>query len=184
MLQKSIWKILCVLVFLLILTTPALAGGWAVVTLDKVPPEVRAGTPLSLGFMVRQHGQTPADWVTPFLVAHNRTTGESLRIQAHNEGAAGHFTVDVTFPSEGVWDWEISPEPLVGTVQFEPLTVLAPMPGQPAAQPAPAVSAPADPMASVRISLRWTAVALLLAALGTAALSLNRQRKVAKVGNW
>lgn len=168
-------KALLIVGLLLAMAGPGLAGGWAVVTLDDVPTEVRAGAPLSLGFMVRQHGQTPADWVTPFLVAQNRTTGESLRIQAHNEGAAGHFTVDVAFPSEGVWDWEISPEPLAGTVQFEPLTVQAALPGQPAA--APSVSVPANATASLRMGLRWTAVALLLAAAGTAALSLNRQRK-------
>jgi len=37
-------------------SAPALAGGWAVVTLDTLPAAPRAGQTLSLGFMVRQHG--------------------------------------------------------------------------------------------------------------------------------
>ena len=48
--------ILAVLLALLFVVPSALAGGWAVVTLDQLPAEVRQGQSLRLGFMVRQHG--------------------------------------------------------------------------------------------------------------------------------
>lgn len=102
------------------------AGGWAVVTLDSLPRDVRAGqTTLTLGFMVRQHGITPNSQVEPVLTARNRAGGETVRAEARQVGETGHFVVNVTFPSAGVWEWEIEPYPFAAT-KFEPLTVLAP----------------------------------------------------------
>jgi hypothetical protein len=107
----------------------ASAGGWAVVTLDTLPGEVRAGETLELGFMVRQHGQTPVDvhiWEgrMPSLTATHAESGETITAVARKEGVEGHYAVSVTFPREGVWNWQIAPEPFAPT-RFEPLTVLA-----------------------------------------------------------
>ena len=47
-----------------LLSLPALAwlaGGWAVVTVEQLPDYVEAGKPLTLTFMVRQHGVTPLE---------------------------------------------------------------------------------------------------------------------------
>ncbi|HEX6288561.1 MAG TPA: hypothetical protein VFZ66_05185 [Herpetosiphonaceae bacterium] len=121
MLRRSVWQWLLVAA-MLALTTPALAGGWAVVTLDSLPSDMQAGKALSLGFMVRQHGVTPIDTnpfgteaLQPLLMARNTTTGETLEATARKEGPVGHFVVDVTFPSAGSWEIEIIPPPFEGT---------------------------------------------------------------------
>jgi hypothetical protein len=133
-------------VSMLLLTSPAFAGGWAVVTLDTLPQEVRAGQALHLGFMVRQHGQTPISSVEPFLLATNKDTDEMLRIDGRQAGAVGHFEVDVTFPSAGTWEWQITPKPF-GPTEFAPLSVLpaataSQQAAQPVTQPAPVTTAP------------------------------------------
>jgi len=61
MLRRSIFGFWAAIVALLALATPALAGGWAVVTLDSLPREVRAGASFQLGFTVLQHGKTPTN---------------------------------------------------------------------------------------------------------------------------
>src|SRR4029453_17945769 len=116
------------LVALVLLASPALAGGWVVITLDSLPQEVRAGQTLHLGFMARQHGKTPNSELDAYLVARKSASasgtfdrvlgvttahakGTELRVQARQEGAAGHYVVDVTFPEAGTWEWEIVPEP-------------------------------------------------------------------------
>ena len=120
----------------LVLVAPAQAGGWAVVTLDSLPREVRAGQRIEIGFVVRQHGQKPTNQdldgkpLKPILVASKqattaatsnggsqvqvaaRTSGaakgeETIRVAARQEGATGHFVADVTFPGDGVWAWQI-----------------------------------------------------------------------------
>src|SRR3990170_3497594 len=107
--------ILAVLLALLFVVPSALAGGWAVVTLDELPAEVRQGESLRLGFMVRQHGQTATNQVKPYLEAHNTGTGEVFRVEGRQEGTVGHFVVEVTFPSAGSWEWVIVPAPVEGT---------------------------------------------------------------------
>ena len=36
---------------------PALAGGWAVITLDELPADVVAGAPLTIGFTDQRHSK-------------------------------------------------------------------------------------------------------------------------------
>ena len=111
----------------LALATPALAGGWAVVTLDTLPREVRAGQALQIGFMVRQHGKTPTNLdlngeaLAPVLTAQKQDAGaakggagaDTLRVAARQEGAVGHYVAVVSFPADGVWScpvlWRRSP---------------------------------------------------------------------------
>lgn len=119
---------------LVVFVTPSFAGGWATVTLDSVPSDVRSGTMISLGFMVHQHGKTPIDNnpfeggpLQPYLLATNLATGDALRVDARKEGKLGHFVVDVTFPAAGEWKFEIVPPPFAGTA-FDPLTVAAATP--------------------------------------------------------
>src|SRR5687768_17273007 len=120
MVRRSFWRLCAALIALLALATPALAGGWAVVTLDALPSEIQAGQAISLGFMVRQHGVTPVDtgeWGggLPNLFARNSATGETLQVEARKDGAVGHYVLDVTFPASGSWDIEIIPPPFEGT---------------------------------------------------------------------
>ena len=120
----------------------ALAGGWAMVTLDSLPSAVHASETLHLGFMVRQHGVTPVNmaWeepLKPVLLANNPASGETIRVEARQQGTVGHFVVEAIFPHPGTWHWSITLEPLGAfPKQFEPLTVL---PARPVIEPKAAI---------------------------------------------
>jgi hypothetical protein len=122
MVRQSIWRLFLIAAVMFALATPALAGGWVVVTLDSLPYDIQAGQTISLGFMVLQHGETPIDnnpWenkpLVPLLSATNKETGETIYANARKEGPLGHFIVDVVFPKAGSWDVEITPEPFPGS---------------------------------------------------------------------
>ncbi|MCI0393870.1 MAG: hypothetical protein L0332_07755 [Chloroflexi bacterium] len=195
--QKSLLKVAGIVVLLLLAAVPALAGGWAVTTLDSLPPgEVKAGETMSLGFTVRQHGQTPVHFVdfmnhqpvAPVLLATNKETGETLRVEARPAEEVGRFTVDVTFPSAGVWDWSITPYPFEDTLRLEPLTVTPAAAAEtaPVARPEVAAAAGAPASAgvdtnSIREGLRWGAGLLLLLALATASAAMTRRNRALAV---
>lgn len=203
MTRRSLFGLAMAIVALLALATPALAGGWALVTLDALPREVRAGASLQLGFTVLQHGKTPTnknlngDPLKPVLTASRQggaagtapTADTSIRAEARQEGPAGHFVVDVIFPSDGVWDWQIalptfyvqdSPSGSNAAI-MAPLTVLPAAPAaaaQPAVAEQPAAAGAAQPATPAQLgigpaALRWGAALVLLAAL---ALALYSQR--------
>lgn len=175
---------------------PVLAGGWAVITLDELPGEIHAGENVHLSFMVRQHGETPVHDlgspsmpIEPRLQAHNSTTGETLTITAVPEKEVGRFSLDVVFPSEGSWTWSISPDPLAGTTEFAPLTIL-PAVEAPAtnlqttsstAVEAAAPAALATSASDLAPILRGAAVVLLAAGALTAFLAARRRRPQAAV---
>lgn len=189
---RKIFSFMLSVVALLLLAAPALAGGWVVITIDSLPREVRAGEVLHLGFMARQHGKEPNSDLTLILTARKLTAvGETtVRAQAHQEGAKGHFVVDVTFPSEGTWAWEVTPEPY-GPTTFAPLAVLPAASAQPeqaaqpapvaqpvpATQPAPAAMAPAAAMPRIAPETLRLAGVLLLAVAALIALSSLRARQ-------
>lgn len=153
---------------MLALTGVALAGGWAVVTLDSLPREIRAGEPLTLGFMVRQHGITPTESITPFLSARQVATGETLRVAARKEGVPGHYVVDVTFPSAGAWTWKVTPDPFEAT-EFGTVTVLAAGAKPSASSPTSLVSIPGETVTLARLGLRGLGMIALLGAVILAA---------------
>src|SRR5262245_54546848 len=108
MARRSIFAFVLVILALLALAAPALAGGWAVLTLDALPREVRAGQSFQVGFMVRQHGKTPTNNdlngnpLKPMLTATKQgAAAETIRAEAHQQGSTGHYVVDLTFPSDG-----------------------------------------------------------------------------------
>lgn len=109
--------------FLLLLATPALAGGWVVVTLDQLPQHLRAGERTTLSFTVRQHGQRLINLENVVLTAHQPSSGATLTFPARQEGAQGHYVVDVLLPNAGEWQWEIQPD-WFPTVALAPLMVL------------------------------------------------------------
>ena len=173
MARRSTFAFVVVVMAMLTLTVPALAGGWAVVTLDSLPREVRAGEPFQLGFMVFQHGKTPTNKdlngnpLKPMLTAIKQggaaTTqakvAESIRVEARQQGPTGHYVVDVAFPSDGSWAWQIalptyyvqdspsgSNAAILAPISVLPAAAPAPAPAaQPAAVPAPAPAAPPAP---------------------------------------
>lgn len=173
--RRSSIQVGLVIIGVMVFPMLALAGGWAVVTLDSLPVELRAGQTLSLGFMVRQHGVTPIDAafgtepLIPNLFASNTDSGESFHVDGRKQGPLGHFVVDVTFPSAGTWTWEIAPGPFaptpLGQVTVLPAVATSTQPAT-AAQPVVAPS-PVQPI------LRWAGLMLILAA---AVLALASRR--------
>ncbi len=194
---------LLIIALLLALVPTALAGGWALITLDDMPGEIRAGEPWTVGFTVLQHGRTPVHrlddgyggvMIEPTLIAANSDTGERVQVTATPTSEVGHFTLQVTFPSEGAWEWTIEPAPLAGETQFEPLTVLpaaivAPL--APEARTEPVVKSPVveEPPAAVApamessfptsAALWWGALAVALAAVALFAVHNRRQARAA-----
>jgi hypothetical protein len=189
---------------LLALAAPARAGGWAVITLDALPQAVRAGEAFQVGFVIRQHGETPVsqDWtghpLSPTLRAKRQGSTQTLSFAARQSGRVGHFVVDITRPSDGVWEWSIAAPPFYlqttssgdgEAASLEPLTVL------PAATVAAPTTAPAQPVASnalpaqpevtssalIRRALSGAGVLLLVVAAGLAwTARRQRQRNVAR----
>jgi hypothetical protein len=170
--------VLLVLALMLALAPAVLAGGWAVITLDEPPGEIRAGEPSTMGFTVLQHGNKPVHRldptspIEPLLVAENPADGRRVEVMATPTEEVGHFVVEVTFPTEGAWEWTIYPNPLAGESLFEPLTVLPAVSAAPGAAEAQAVAPAVPPSASnattgglsLSDGLRWAAlVALALA---------------------
>ena len=124
---------------LALFAVPVFAGGWAVVTLDELPGSVAAGEPLEIGFMVRQHGRTPLDGLTPIITARVDGKGKPVTVFAEEDGEVGHYTATLVLPTEGQWTWEIE---AFGMPQSMPaLTVtaaaIAPPAAEPASRPAP-----------------------------------------------
>lgn len=117
----------------LTLVTPALAGGWAVVTLDALPAEIVAGQALEIGFMVRQHGVTPATGLTPIIRAQLDGSNKPLTFTAEEKGEAGHYVATLLFPQQGEWQWSIDaysanqPMPML-TVAAAPVVTATPLP--------------------------------------------------------
>lgn len=182
------------------LTPAARAGGWANVTLDSLPSDVRAGQALTIGFMVRQHGQTPVSKIgdmtlTPYLLAVHTESKDEIRANARQSGAVGHFEVAVTFPKAGAWTFKIVPAPFPDPAEIGfaseaaviSLEVQAPLVGEPGGEAAqvaqpdtqgvPAAPAAADmPVAAPASSRRpiWLATGAIVAV--AAGLSLLVQR--------
>ena len=99
----------CLVVILLALAAPALAGGWATITVDEWPAQIVANEPVLIGFTVRQHGHDEArlTGLTPAITGKNDATGKTISVDAKAEGAAGHYMASVTFPEAGSWSWTI-----------------------------------------------------------------------------
>lgn len=94
------------LLFVFVIVFPVFAGGWAVITLDELPIDVVAGKPLTIRFMVLQHGRTPMTDLEPTITA-KLSKGETLTSFAVPEGKPGHYTATLTFPQDGNWEWSI-----------------------------------------------------------------------------
>lgn len=147
---------LTALVLSLALGAPALAGGWAVTTLDQLPPDLKATETYAIGYTIRQHGVTP---VTPDrlegttqIQVTSPDGAKTLRYQGVPDGAPGHYVAKVIFPYDGKWTWRVTqgwfaPQEL-GSIDVLPLAAVEP--AQPAAVAAAApspVQRPAGPNA-------------------------------------
>ena len=87
-------------------TGTAHAGGWATVELGEAPGAMVAGESWRVELIVKQHGVTPLDDVTPSLRIDN---GEGVvqTFPARPAGRPGTYVAEVTFPSAGTWKTRI-----------------------------------------------------------------------------
>lgn len=165
------------LVLLLALGTPAAAGGWAVTTLDQVPPDLHAGDTYAIGYTIRQHGVTPIDVKKMGGTTEMQITAPdgatTLRYPGVPDGAVGHYVAKVFFPSDGTWTWTVTqgpfaPQPL-GFVTVGAAAVASAVPAPsvatvPASVPAPQTGGANAPLIA----------ALLLASAGATILFGSR----------
>jgi mono/diheme cytochrome c family protein len=82
----------------------AVVGGWAVVTVEDLPDYFVASRPVSLPFMVRQHGVTPLKGVHPTLEARTGLRTVQAKVEPGKEH--GEYVATFTLPEPG--DWTIS----------------------------------------------------------------------------
>ena len=145
---------LAALVLLLVVAAPAVAGGWASITPDEATREPREDEPVVIGFTVLQHGQTPAPWETPTVIARNAATGEVRTVVAESTGADGHFAASLTFPQPGLWSWTVELADLESDAATIPITVLTASGKAPPVDPATFVAMLDRTAADLRAELR------------------------------
>ena len=108
-LTKSIFVIaLLALAAALALAVPALAGGWVVITLDRLPEGIVAGETTTIGMMARQHGLTAWEVDSLQVQAEHVGTGQQVAFKALPEGEPGHYVAELVFPIAGDWEWSIA----------------------------------------------------------------------------
>jgi hypothetical protein len=87
--------------------SPVGAGGWAMTSLDPFEPPA-AGQPITIGFTILQHGQTPVD-VPDVGIRLSGQGQKSEFFPAASDGPdrIGHYTATVLFPSQGTFTWVV-----------------------------------------------------------------------------
>ncbi len=126
MVRRSSLAMLLSLALLMGFSSVARAGGSATIELDKHPGDIEAGKPVTIGFMMLQHGVTPVEHGNPTMEAIHRESRATVRAEGRPEGEVGHYVVEVTFPEAGDWAWSITAAPFPNTTSFPALTVVAP----------------------------------------------------------
>lgn len=81
----------------------AVMGGWAVVTVTKIPDAWIAGKPLQLSWRVRQHGVSPLDDLQPTLEARAGSRRVQGTTWAFDEDGVKGYRGRITFPEPGEW---------------------------------------------------------------------------------
>jgi cytochrome c2 len=155
--RHTLWGGLAALAAALLLLAPALAGNWAVISVETLVTEIQAGKPLTIQFTVLQHGNKPMSDLTPAIQAINAASGAHLTFDALPLGQPGRYAAEITLPEPGRWDWSI--QAFTMNQVMPPITVTA-------ASTANAVSSP-TPAGSL-------AAGLAALALGGAAVWLRR----------
>jgi cytochrome c553 len=91
---------------MLIASTVAFAsrGGWAVVTVKKIPDAWIAGKPLQLAWQVRQHGVSHLEGLQPTLEARAGSRRVRGTTWTFDEDGEKGYRGRITFPEPGEWE--------------------------------------------------------------------------------
>jgi hypothetical protein len=160
--------LVAVLAITLAFAAPAMAGGWAVTTLDELPT-FHAGQTYAVGYTIRQHGVTPIDVSQVFgggtteiqILGPDGHQAQSFR--GVQTGPVGHYVAQVRFPSAGKWSWSVT-QGAFAPQQLGTIDVLA------AVAPAPAPDGQTAPASQPQAPNALLISALLLAMAGSALL--------------
>ena len=170
----------------LLCAAPAMAGGWAVITLDQVPTDVRAGETYRVGYTALQHGITPVQSDQTAIRARS-ADGQTLSFTGKAEGAPGHYVAEIRLSQPGEWTWQADAG--FGPQSLGTLTVLPPgqAPAVPeVAPPTRATAARIAPPLGLRLALPLATVCagvLFLAQLWEAVgAATGRRRRSAAIG--
>ncbi len=138
------------LAVVLMLAAPAVAGGWAEIVADAqtAEPPVEGQTNV-IGFLVLQHGVTPAGWETPTVHFTNTSTGATIDVVATNDRDDGHFVAAAVLPEAGFWSWQVTLKDLASEHLPVALTVVTASGQMPAYDP----STTANALAKLRLDL-------------------------------
>ena len=74
-------------------------GGWATISVEKLPDKVVTGQPLDLVFVVKQHGTTPLSGLKPTLEV--KGAGTVARVDAAPGKEKGQYKATVTLAQAG-----------------------------------------------------------------------------------
>ena len=102
----------------------ALAGGWAVITVEDLPDYIVAGRPVTLAFTVRQHGVRPLDGLRPTVEA--RAGSLSAPAAATPGKGTGRYAATLTLPRAGEWTITIHSGFGNSATTLEPIRVVMP----------------------------------------------------------
>ena len=155
----------------LLAAAPAGAGGWAVTTLDPLARAPVAGQAFTVGYTIRQHGQTPISVPDSAIVVVPAAGGPQLRFPGHPDGPAGHHVAEVTFPAAGTARWQVD-QGAFAEQDLGPITVAGPTGGGAAAG-----GAGGDGASAARWVVRGVGLALTVAAAVAAAASVVSRRR-------
>ncbi len=100
-----------VALFVVLTSAPAVAGGWAIATLDEAPMEFVAGETYQLEYRVLQHGETPFEAELTGVVLRSTSTGEERFFEGKLTEITGSYEVELIVPEEGSWEWAVTMEP-------------------------------------------------------------------------
>jgi len=165
MLFRSRFSLLLAIFLSLLITYPAFAGGWAVITLDELPSGAVAGEPLTVGFTVRQHGRTLMTGLSPKVTAI--LGAEKLVFPAEADGGPGHYAATLTLPKAGDWQWAI-----------EAFTMYQPMPMLSVVAASETATLPAkNPVAIPWLASTAIPVSVAVLALGLIAAMIGFRRR-------
>src|SRR5574341_958043 len=64
--------------------------------------------PVTIGFMVRQHGRSPLDGLKPVISATRLNSSDTVTATATPQGAVGHYVATLKFSSAGEWNWKVN----------------------------------------------------------------------------
>ena len=80
-------------------STPASFGGWATISVEKVPDKVVTGQPLDLVFVVKQHGKSPMSGLKPTLEV--KGAGTVSRVDAEPGKEKGQYKATIVLAQAG-----------------------------------------------------------------------------------